>query len=308
MADMNWKHLEETEKHGTGTPMLAPVSYRVERQHAFPLGLVELRKYHWPRAIADTFRATPGMLVLNLALTSRPPRTRVARIGTGGSPTEDAGRLLVMIPGARYRLSAPEGTFRSLHCALDCRSFEDILGGPVDWLALSELGGVLGPGTQIERLMARIGEELAGNGIGKTAAITALADLLTIELARRFRPATPGRPAARGGLAAWRMKLVTERVNADATAPSVTDLASLCGLTARQLGRAFRAETGTTLGQYIDAAAMTRAHRLLTTTPVPIAAIAHALGYASSDSFARAYRRITGALPGEARRRARTAP
>jgi transcriptional regulator GlxA family with amidase domain len=47
---------------------------------------------------------------------------------------------------------------------------------------------------------------------------------------------------------------------------------------------------------------MERAHRLLTSTDHSIARIGRDLGFASADSFAQSYRRVTGALPSQVRR------
>jgi AraC family transcriptional regulator len=80
-------------------------------------------------------------------------------------------------------------------------------------------------------------------------------------------------------------------------------LADLCGLTERQLSRAFKAETGMTIGRFVDEVTMERAHRLLTTTSLSIGGIAQELGFASADSFARSFRRLTGSPPSKIRPR-----
>jgi AraC-like DNA-binding protein len=282
-----------------------PVAYRVERHCAFDRGVVELRRYLWSKPVEQTFQGTPGALVLNMALTSRPERTRVEPVAAGDEVLiGDAGRLLVMMPGARYHLFAPSGAFRSLHCAIECSKFESFFDAPIDWASLSELGGVLRPGSEIEWLLSRMRHELEHERIGQAAAIDAYATAICVELARRFREGKPRRSEFRsGGLAAWRMKLLLERIHAEAPAPGVAELAELCALTPRQLNRAFKAETGMTIGRFVDEATMERAHRLLTSTDHSIARIAKDLGFASADSFAQSYRRITGILPSQVRRR-----
>lgn len=61
-----------------------------------------------------------------------------------------------------------------------------------------------------------------------------------------------------------------------------------------QLSRAFKAETGKPIGRFVDEATMERAHRMLTMTAFPIGVIANQLGFASTVTFARSYRRIAG--------------
>jgi AraC family transcriptional regulator len=209
-----------------------------------------------------------------------------------------------MIPGVPYRLTAPSGAFRSLHVAIGCAKFEEVAGGPIDWPALRPFGGETRAEFEIETQLTRIHDELVRNRIGREKAIAACVDLICVGLMRQFRRDDPARPDVRsGGLAAWRMRAILGRVHADLPAPRLAELADLCGLTERQLSRAFKAETGTTLGRFIDEVTAERAHRLLTTTRLPVGAIARDLGFASADSFAQAFRRLTGAPPSKARRR-----
>lgn len=287
------------------TAEFGPFSFRAEQRHEFDKGVVEIRRYFWSHGVEGTTPAVHDAVVLNMAITSRPAHTKVDRVEAYGRPTgSDAGRLLVMIPGACYHVSAPSGAFRSLHCSLHCSEFERLFGETIDWGSLSQLGGELSPGTEIERLMTRIYDELVRERIGQAAVIESCATTLCVELLRRFRQGRPRRPDVHaGGLPAWRMRLLMERVHADMPAPSVTELSDLCGLTTRQLSRVFKAETGMTIGRYVDEATMERAHRLLTSTELTIAAIARELGFANSDSFSQSYRRITGVPPSRSRHR-----
>jgi AraC family transcriptional regulator len=98
------------------------------------------------------------------------------------------------------------------------------------------------------------------------------------------------------------MRLLRERIAADAPAPRVAELAELCALTPRQLSRTFKAETGRTIGSLVDETTVERAQGLLATTDLPIGAIAARLGFASIDTFAQSFRRITGLLPSQFRR------
>ncbi|MBU6268245.1 MAG: helix-turn-helix transcriptional regulator [Sphingomonadales bacterium] len=282
-----------------------PFSFKVERQHSCVAGEVAVRRYFWARPLAQVVHALNDALVVNMALTSRPPSTRVDAIsGADALSGATAERVLVMMPGAPYKLEAPSGSLRSLHCAIPCARFEAVMGGAIDWPALAGQGGELRSDNAIARLMAAIHDELAHDRIGAGLAIEAALNLLCVQLARQFRQPGFERGAGRGGgLANWRMKLVTERVHAERPAPKLAELADLCGLTERQLGRAFKAETGMTLGRYVDEATMERAHVLLTTSRLPIGEIARLLGYASADSFAQAWRRVVGGSPGRARRR-----
>jgi AraC family transcriptional regulator len=280
-----------------------PVRFRVERHLAFGNCIIEVRRYFWSMPVDQVLHALSDHLVVNMALTSRPARTRIDRVELDDGPVVgEAGRLLVMIPGMPYHLVAPSGSFRCLHCAIDREKFTNLTGGPVDWSRLGLFSGEPRTGLGIEQHLLRIHDELISNRLGREQAIAANLDLISVELARRFHEVRPGAKDMRtGGLAAWRMKVLMGRIHSEGTAPRLSELAELCALTERQLGRAFKTETGMTIGRYVDEVTIERAHRLLTTTNRRIADIAVELGFASADSFAHAFRRSTGSAPSRVR-------
>jgi AraC family transcriptional regulator len=281
------------------------VPFRVDHRHEFKDALVEVRRYFWSKPIEQTMKAMNDALVINMALTSRPPHTRVDRIAAESHPLAgEAGRVLIMLPGAPYHLTAPSGSFRSLHCAISCAKFEELVGETIDWPALGPLGGEAWTGLGIETYLTRIHDELVRNRLGRETAIEACVEMICIDLSRQFRSGRPSRPDVHtGGLAAWRMRTILSRIHSEGPAPRIAELANVCGLTERQLGRAFKAETGMTLGRFVGEVTMERAHRLLTTTSLSYAEIARQLGFASADSFAQSYRRLTGAPPSRIRQR-----
>jgi AraC family transcriptional regulator len=283
----------------------SPVPFRVEHRCQFDHVLVEVRRYFWSGPLEQALEPLTESVNINMALTSRPPHTRVDHLANGMEPLSgEAGRLLVMIPGVSYRLAAPTGSLRSLHCAIGRTKLEELAGELIDWPSLGRSGVQLRPSSGLETHLRRIHEELVRNRLGREAMIRASVDMICVELARSFRRGDPARPDVHtGGLAAWRMRLILARIGAEEPSPTVIELADLCGLTERQLRRAFKAETGFTIGKFIDEAATERAHRLLTTTDLPIASIARELGFASGDSFAQSFRRLTGVAPSKIRQR-----
>lgn len=298
------------EQFASLNPALTPVhgalaSYCVEHHETFAHGYVQIRKYLLSRPVEDIITIASDVIVLNMALIPRPAHTRIAMLAGERAPEmEDVGRILVIMPGSRFRLSAPMGLLRSVHCAISSRKFEELLGERLDGDGLE----LCGAGAEIEWLLGRIYDELRLDRPGRDIVVETYANALCLELARRLRRA---RSAAvelhKGGLAPWRMQRLRERVCADMPAPDVAELAALCRMTVRQLSRAFKAETGTTIGRFVEEATMERAHRLLGTTDRSVAEVAADLGFASASSFAHAFRRTTGLLPGQARQRSNSA-
>jgi AraC family transcriptional regulator len=275
-------------------------SCEVRRRIAFSAGFVEERQYLWSQPLEDVITISDDLLVLHMALTPRPAPMRLHRGLRFGD--EDVGRILLLQPGETLRFSGPTGRLRSMLCALDVRRFREIAGAELGHMAVAA-GDPEALGSGVGWLLNRVHHELRHDGFGRAIAVEGYVNALSIELARRMRRCGTGEaPMRKGGLSPWRMRRLRERLEVEAPAPSLPELAELCGMTVRQLSRAFKAETGMTVGRFVDEAIAERAQRLLLTTDRSIGEIATALGFATSASFACAFRRCTGALPSEVRR------
>lgn len=89
---------------------------------------------------------------------------------------------------------------------------------------------------------------------------------------------------------------------------SVESLAARARLSPRHFARAFRTETGTTPGRYVDRVRLEHARRLLEDTSDGIGGISRASGYGTPEAMRRAFVRSLGTAPAEYRRRFRPAP
>ncbi|WP_445527801.1 GlxA family transcriptional regulator [Streptomyces cyslabdanicus] len=88
---------------------------------------------------------------------------------------------------------------------------------------------------------------------------------------------------------------------------SVEALAARARLSPRHFARAFRAETGTTPGRYVDRVRLEHARRLLEDTADGVEEVARASGYGTPEAMRRAFVKALGAAPAEYRRRFRPA-
>ncbi|GGX43701.1 GlxA family transcriptional regulator [Streptomyces fructofermentans] len=85
----------------------------------------------------------------------------------------------------------------------------------------------------------------------------------------------------------------------------VEALAARARLSPRHFARAFRAETGTTPGRYVDAVRLEHARRLLEDTADGVERISRASGYGTPEAMRRAFVKALGSAPAEYRRRFR---
>lgn len=85
---------------------------------------------------------------------------------------------------------------------------------------------------------------------------------------------------------------------------SLADIAKRSGVSSRQLQRLFEQQLSTSPRQWYQQLRLKRAQRLLSETEMGVLDIGIACGFASSSSFARAFRAYFGLSPAEARRHA----
>ncbi|SDF11566.1 GlxA family transcriptional regulator [Streptomyces griseoaurantiacus] len=88
----------------------------------------------------------------------------------------------------------------------------------------------------------------------------------------------------------------------------VDALAARARLSPRHFARAFRAETGTTPGRYVDRVRLEHARRLLEDGTDGVEEVSRASGYGTPEAMRRAFVRTLGTAPAEYRRRFRPLP
>ncbi|MFF4857457.1 GlxA family transcriptional regulator [Streptomyces rubiginosohelvolus] len=86
----------------------------------------------------------------------------------------------------------------------------------------------------------------------------------------------------------------------------VDALAARARLSPRHFARAFRAETGTTPGRYVERVRLEHARRLLEDTADGVEQVARASGYGTPEAMRRAFVKTLATAPAEYRRRFRT--
>lgn len=125
-------------------------------------------------------------------------------------------------------------------------------------------------------------------------------DALLQALVAEFARLGGERPApAKGGLAPWQIRRVTEAIGAEPAASlSLATLAALVGLSPFHFARAFRASLGVPPHRYQKRLRIERAAALLEQGRLSVTEAALAVGYESSQALSRAFRQETGASPG----------
>jgi AraC family transcriptional regulator len=276
-------------------------NYVTQSMLSFPGGWVEMRHFRWSQPLESVCTTTNRCYMVNLLISGWV---------TGGSAkylhairrqnAETIGRMWLVPPEQTLQFNSIEGHSRSIRCALDAELFESFLADAPRWRENEDLlhAAFNISGGQVEWLLRRMYRELRDPDFATPQIIETLAKQLTVEIIRTLKLRREDTTHYIGGLAPWRLRLIRNRLWSEEALPSLEELANLCDMTVRHLSRTFRAETGGSLGKHVETAMIDRANRMLG-GGMPVREVATALGYATSGSFAAAFRRATGLLPSE---------
>lgn len=146
----------------------------------------------------------------------------------------------------------------------------------------------------IHDLLRRLAHELRHPDASSETLAEALAVQLSIEIGR-FCVGFCNAPEA-GGLSSWRLRTIDRRLAAGGDSPTLQELASLCGISVRQLTRGFRTSRGCSIGDHMAQTRIEMVKRQLKTDE-SITSIARAMGFSSPSNFSHSFHRATGLTP-----------
>jgi len=109
----------------------------------------------------------------------------------------------------------------------------------------------------------------------------------------------PIRQFGRGGLAPWQLRRSLAFIDANlGSDPSISEVASHCGLSGDYFGRAFKRATGFSPHRWLTKCRVERAKALLDEPELPLAEIEQICGFVDQSHFTRAFFKSEGCNPG----------
>lgn len=238
---------------------------------------------------------------LQYALTARRSPIRAAM---SQSDWCDVGQVMFVPPHTSVSMIVPAGNYDTMQLTYSTDMLEqDAL---IQSALLDKSGKALNLRSKyISMDLLRLIDILRRPELAQGSVIDAACNMILNEAARTltYRTEMP----ISGGLAPWRMRLITDRIRDEAMpAPTISELADMCDLSNRHLMRAFTQETGETIGKVIRRYAIERAKKQLMEGDEPIGNIGLDIGFSTPASFAFAFKRSVGMLPSEFRSRQRS--
>lgn len=273
----------------------------VESERRIPGATAQMVRYSMAEPI-DGLRAFTDSLWLDLCLTPRPPDARACFPDRWhASRFEPIGEVFFVPPREPMHVRCMGGKQTSIVCQLEPSLLNKWFEGDVVWTEPRlEAGLNVADTRSIRGLLLRLTRELVHPAFASETLFELMTAQIAIELGRYCTAHTRARNSR--GLAAWRLRLIEERVQEIGKAPSLSELAELCNLSVRQLSRGFRISRGCSIGQYVEQTRIENAKRLLISGK-SAKTVAYSMGFASPSSFSYAFRRATGASPARYRNR-----
>lgn len=262
--------------------------------------LAQIVRFHMPDPTGGVLH-DPEAYQINFCLTPRPLNARGGYHRRWGPHRFDRlGDIFLVPPGEALSMRGEAGRQASLLCRLDRSAVSAIIGNDLQWTDQQLAGALDVASARIRALLYRITEEVHHPGVAAERMFECLSGELAIEIARLCLEITE-QPIS-GGLAGWRLRLIDERLAETGGAPTLTELATLCNISVRQLTRGFKVSRGCSIGDYIERRRIEAAKRMLVAGE-SVKAIAFAMGFASPSSFTFAFRRAVGISPRQFRQR-----
>jgi AraC family transcriptional regulator len=276
-------------QHAESTPM------KLDAELSVAAATVWLARFHFPQPI-EHIKQEVDAYWLDHCLTPRPADTRACyRERWSPHRFERIGDVFVVPPGESLHTRSNGGAPQtSIVCQLKPEPLRAWCDDDLEWTGRRLEATLDVSSANIRALLLRLAEEARHPGFASSILVELIIGQIGIELARYCRTIIE-RPAA-GGLAPWRLRLIEERFVEERDAPTLSELAGLCGVSVRQLTRGFRVSRGCSIGEYIAERRIAHARQSLLGGE-SIKAIAYSLGFATPSSFCYAFRKATGETP-----------
>ena len=275
-------------------------SSRIEAEKRIALGDVRVVHNVWSEPIDIVARPTQRH---HVELTLLPiSRNAKARFVDHWRPNrfEPMGRMFLLPAHHTIHACSDCRQQNSISCSFDPAAIERWFDRRLAWTDHRLRGTLDIASNRIRNLLFSIGEETRVPGFANETMLELMAAQLAIELSRHLTGIDDEGRA--GGLSPWRLRLIEQRLTEESAPPSLTELATLCGLSVRHLARAFRTSRSRSLGSYIAEHRLNHAKRMLA-DGMSIKSVAFSTGFSAPSNFTAAFVRATGETPRQYRQR-----
>lgn len=281
------------------------VSLMMNAELNLPVASVRLVQFELFTPV-DNFMRNDEFYRLDLSLTPRLPKTRLCFSDRWDAQRfESPGQLFLLPPGQTMHMKSEAGQQGIIICELSASLLKTWLESEFEWTDPRLEASLNISSSTIRNLLLQLGREARYPGFASEMMSEGLALQIAVHLQRYYHGIGLGvglgiGQQSAGGLAPWRLRLIDERLSDMEKAPTLLELATLCGLSVRQLSRGFRTSRDISIGEYVAQKRIDKAKYLLARGE-SVKSVSYTMGFASPSSFSYAFRKSSGMAPGQYR-------
>lgn len=219
------------------------------------------------------------------------------------------GHIHFIAAQSSMRAEHPQGNPETVYLALfiDQGEMSRLESDDFDPFGARLRSGCLGDDPLLPSLLSGLAREVEQPGPMSRLFADSATLLIISQLVRRSTGQLPQVPAARGGLAPYQLKRVTDYIGDRLTDElSLGELANLVGLSAHHFCRVFKQSTGLPPHRWQIQQRVEKAKALMLGTDQSLAEIAVAAGFSDQSHFTTVFRKSAGATPNAWRRATRS--
>jgi AraC family transcriptional regulator len=274
-----------------------PTLVTVEAELRAPGVIVQVGSYDWDQPLEVIEHNT----VPSISLLLSPPHEfseACFSLERGGGRFVDVGELIFAPADIHLHARASGGPIRLVRCFFERHYLSETSGLDWRWEERTLQACVNVRNARLKETLARLGQEALDPGLACIKLTEGLGMLTAVELGRHFHAIEEHAKTPAQKLTPWQMNRITQYLeNLSNYLPDVSDIAELCGISARHLRRLFKETTDQTIYQYSRDIWAAKAKAMLSDTRAPVKEIASRLGFSDASSFSMAFRRATGEPP-----------
>lgn len=231
-----------------------------------------------------------------------PPGAAVRHPDLDKRDFEQIGRVMFQPKEVAWQFKAAAGPWSCIQCKIDDKMSDELFGPRKLKNRESFETGFNIRCAELYPIFEMIGNELRKPTFASAAIVESLGLSAIHYLARYLRLCDGQSSIGRYSLTDAQIRKIEARLDcASGDAPSVRELASLCGLSVRHLLRKCRDTLGMSASEYVAHRQLQKSKNLLLASR-SIKQVASSVGFKSAANFSTAFRRRTGSTPAQFRR------
>ncbi len=259
----------------------------------------DLRAYSWQETVVSAGWSESPQVIAFLGQRPLKPKGSYRNQGALKFEPTDLGEILLIPPSQKLVSICPAWNQRVVSFIFDSSLLPEF--AMIEWTPELLRQTLDIRSASIRSIMSGVTQEILQPGFAGDILLEGASLMMLAELYRMFGLTHERKSGGCAQLNQIQLDIITDRVRTVGPAPTLQELADLCGTSRRNFTRLFKRATGITVGQFVADMRIDQAKALLGDKKLLIKEIAYNCGFQNAPAFAAAFRRATSYSPREYR-------